>query len=289
VNAFRTSNCRSCTADLRSWRNEVQIPSVRNCLIVCCLFTSSVIAQNTSQSAPGLLEQAVESGSDVSSSPGVSGVDTDSELPAVAPSSSGQAGNGNGNANGNGSSSAGTSRSKASPASTSTTYVFPSSGEMNRYWLRNTVGPKAFIGGTFTASWNTWVTDSPDEWGQDGTGWSKRFGSSLLDNGINTSTLVLLSRAMNQDPRYYRCDCSGLWPRTRHAIEMVYRARNRSGDLTFSPPRLIAPFTGPMVTRNTIYPDSFGFSDAFRGGGYYLAGSVGWNLIREFFGKKLLF
>jgi len=265
----------------------VHKPSVRNCVIVCCLFSSSVIAQNTSQSDPALAQQAAELGSDVSSSPGVSPSDTNSEAPALAPSSGGQAvGNGNGNTNGNGSSSGGTTRSKAGPASPTTTYVFPSSGEMNRYWFFNTFGPKALVGGAFTASWNTWVTDSPDEWHQDASGWSKRFGTSLVDNAINTSSLVLLSRAMNQDPRYYRCDCSGLWPRSRHAIEMVYMARNRSGNLTFSPARVIAPFTGPMVTRNAIYPDRFGFSDAFRGGGYYLAGSVGWNLVREFIWKK---
>jgi len=42
---------------------------------------------------------------------------------------------------------------------------------------------------------------------------------------------------------------------------------------------------GPMVTRNTIYPDTFGFGNAASAGAYYLAGSVGWNFIREFLWK----
>src|SRR5262249_39999474 len=112
--------------------------------------------------------------------------------------------------------------------------------------------------------------------------WSKRFGTALLDNGINTSSLILSSRAMHQDPIYYRCDCSGAWPRTMHAIKMTFMSRNRSGGLTFSPPKLISPFTGPLVTRNFIYPDRFGSGDAATGGVYYLVGSVGWNLFREF-------
>jgi hypothetical protein len=153
---------------------------------------------------------------------------------------------------------------------------------MNRYWLRTTVGPKALIGAGFTASWNTWVTNSPHEWHRDGTGWSKRLGTALLDNGINTSTLVLWSRAMHQDPMYYRCDCSGAWPRASHAIKMTFMSRNRSGSLTFSPAKIVSPFTGPLVTRNTIYPDRFGFGDSASGGAYYLVGSVAWNFFREF-------
>ena len=153
---------------------------------------------------------------------------------------------------------------------------------MDRYWLKNTLGPKALVGAAFTASWNQWVTDSPSEWGKDAAGWGQRYGSSFLDNAINTTSVVWISRATGQDPRYRRCDCKGLWPRTRHAIELTFMSYNRNGSLAFSPAKVIAPFTGPMVTRNTIYPDRFGFSDAARGGGYYFAGSVGWNLVREF-------
>jgi hypothetical protein len=55
---------------------------------------------------------------------------------------------------------------------------------------------------------------------------------------------------------------------------------NHSGGLSFSPAKIIAPFTGPMVTRNTIYPDRYGFDNAASGGGYYVAGSVAWNMVR---------
>ena len=159
---------------------------------------------------------------------------------------------------------------------------------MNRYWLSNTVGPKTYVGAAFGASWNTWVTNSPNEWTRSGSGWSKRFGTSLLDNGINTSALVLWSRAMDQDPIYYRCDCSGAWSRSRHAIQMTFMSRNRSASRVFSPAKIITPFAGPMVTRNTIYPDRNNAGNAASAGGYYLAGSVAWNLVREFIWKKRL-
>jgi len=185
-------------------------------------------------------------------------------------------------------SSTGTASSSASAtpggigAAAVTPYVFPSSGTINRYWLRTTVGPKALMGAGFTASWNTWVSTSPTEWHRDGTGWSKRFGTALLDNGINTSVLVLASRATHQDPMYNRCGCSGSWARTSHAIKMTFMSPNRSGDLVFSPAKIVSPFTGPLVTRNTIYPDRFNSGDAGTSGAYYFVGSVAWNLFREF-------
>src|SRR4030095_8646107 len=101
-------------------------------------------------------------------------------------------------------------------------------GKLNRYWLLATVGPKALVGAGFTATWNTWVNETLEEWHRNGSGWSKRFGTALLDNGINTSVLVLWDRAMHQDPRYRRCDCSGAWARTRHAFKMTYMSPNRS-------------------------------------------------------------
>jgi hypothetical protein len=270
---------------------------LRNCLIACCVSSSSLsFAQNLSRQIPVLPEQTVAlQNPALIESTDSSGSATTSAVQEAAPTSDPQdIANGspspNGSASPNGSTSPNGSKSpsgSASPrgagsATASTVYVFPSSGSMNRYWLRSALGPKAWIGAGFTASWNTWVNTSPTEWHRDGTGWSKRLGTAFLDNGINTSTLVLWSRAMHQDPQYYRCDCSGAWARSRHAIKMTFMARNQSGGLTFSPAKIISPYTGPLVTRNTIYPDRFGSGDALSGGGYYLIGGVAWNLFKEF-------
>ena len=164
-------------------------------------------------------------------------------------------------------------------------YVFPTRSEMTHYWLRTTVGPKAFVGAAFRASWTT-ATNSPEEWHGNFTGWSKRFGAGLLDNVMNQSSLVLLSGAMHHDPRFYRCSCSGFWPRVGHAVELTFASRNHDGRLVFSPAKVISPFVGPMVTRNTIYPDRFNAGDAVISGGTYFIGGVAWNLAREFI-KKL--
>jgi len=160
-------------------------------------------------------------------------------------------------------------------------YVFPSTKDMTRYWLYNTIGPKAFAAAAFSASWSTWVTNTPEEW--DGfRGWSQRFGVNMLDGGINTSSLVLLSGALHQDPRYLRCDCTGSKARLSHAFKMIYSSRNHNGDLIFAPVKLATPFAGPFITRNYIYPDRFNNGDAALGGTFNIAGNFAWNVIREF-------
>ena len=245
---------------------------VCNCLIACYLLSYSISsAQSVSQSALRLAEQTVElqpvsltdlldpSGSETAALP-------EETSPPADPQSQG---NGNANVTGKGA------------ALAATTYVFPTDREMGAYWVRNILGPKAFIGATFTASWNTWVNLTPDEWGHR-RGWGKRFGVAFLDNSMTQTSLVGLSLAMNQDPMYYRCDCSGVWARTRHAIKMSFMSRNHSGDSVFAPPKIVSPFVGPLVTRNTIYPSRFDSSNAASSGAYYLAGSVGWNMVREF-------
>jgi hypothetical protein len=63
---------------------------------------------------------------------------------------------------------------------------------------------------------------------------------------------------------------------------MSFLSPNQSGNLVFSPAKIISPFTGPAVTRNTLYPDRFGWGDVASGGPYYFAGSLAWNLFREF-------
>src|SRR5262245_48291545 len=205
------------------------------CLTASCLFFSSLsFARDLGRFVRQLPEQNVEvktvsSPESTDSSSSVATTVVEESLPPDPQDSANGSTSSSGTTSGKGSGSASGSGS-ALPA---TTYVFPTSGEINRYWLRTTVGVKALLGAGFTASWNTWVNTSPKEWHRNGSGWSKRFGSALLDNGINTSVLVLGSRAMHQDPMYRRCDCSGTGARTKHAIKMTFMSPDRSGSLRF--------------------------------------------------------
>jgi hypothetical protein len=245
-----------------------------SCLMVLCLLLPvSVFGDNPSE------ESGMQPTSDTIA-------ERDSGLEPQGSSSNGNNGNNGNNANGNGNNVSRSKPSSGSVAPAATGYVFPSSGEVFRHWVWSIVGPRTLIPSGLRATWNTWVEDTPKEWEEDASGWGKRFGAAVADNGMNETALTLLSSAMHQDRQYYRCPCTGTWSRARHAIKMSFMSRNHSGDTVFAPPKIISRWVGPMVTRNTIYPGRYNSGDAAVSGATYLAGSVGWNLLREFFLKS---
>jgi hypothetical protein len=181
--------------------------------------------------------------------------------------------------------SAGNSAGSSAPAAVVTGYTFPTDRQMMRFGFRGVAGFRALVGSAFSAGWHTWVQESTEEWGQGGSGWAKRFGARVMDNGINQSTLVMLSMATHRDPLYYRCDCTGLWPRAFHAFKMTVVGRDRTGAGRLSIAEVVSPFVGPLITRNTIYPDRYDSGDGAVAGAYFMLGTAGWNLVREFFLK----
>jgi hypothetical protein len=62
------------------------------------------------------------------------------------------------------------------------------------------------------------IHGTPPEWGGGLPGYGRRFGSRygqyLLQNTLSSAGNALL----RYEPRYDRCRCTGLWPRTRHAF-----------------------------------------------------------------------
>src|ERR1700735_1854809 len=68
--------------------------------------------------------------------------------------------------------------------------------------------------------------NSPPEWKQGVAGYSKRFGSDFGIEGVSTTTRYALAEALREDTRYYRCDCTGLFPRFRYAVFSTLTARH---------------------------------------------------------------
>jgi len=239
------------------------------CLMVCCLLLPISVFGETPSETPALQP--------------ISG---DSAEPDSLVEPQGNASNGNNGSNTSGNSGNGSTANSGPGALAATGYVFPSSGQVFRHWVWSIVGPRTLVPSGLRATWNTWVEDTPKEWEENASGWGKRFGAAVADNAMNQTALTLLSSAMHQDHQYYRCPCSGTWSRTRHAIKMSFMSRNHSGDTVFAPPKIVSRWVGPMVTRNTIYPGRYNSGDAAVAGATYLAGSVAWNVLREFFLKS---
>ena len=125
---------------------------------------------------------------------------------------------------------------------------------------------------------------TPPEWGQGAEGYGKRFGSDFAIAGVTTTTRYALSRLFREDALYYRCACTGVFPRLRHAVISSFTARHGAdGHSAFSFPAVVAPYAGTMTAVYGWYPARYGPKDAFRMGNYSLLGYIGSNLALEFF------
>ncbi len=168
------------------------------------------------------------------------------------------------------------------PAPIGGEYRFPSGREQFGAWAMNAFGPFAMAGNATSAAWGQWVIDEPPEWRGGGRGFAKRFGAAAATTAITEISFSLLSAAMRQDARYYRCPCTGLGPRVAHALKMTFVARRPDGRAVFSVAKTASPFVGPLVTRTTIYPKRYTYGDGALSGAYALLMNAGWNLAREF-------
>jgi len=96
--------------------------------------------------------------------------------------------------------------------------------------------------------------DHPEEWqsGMKGYGQrlASRYGRLAVRNGIQLSTDI----AFKIDPRYDRCDCTGFFPRTGHALKRVLVARRDDGTEMISVSNLAGAYVTPMIT-DQWYPD----------------------------------
>jgi hypothetical protein len=154
--------------------------------------------------------------------------------------------------------------------------------EINNY-VFDAFGPYPIAGVATAAGVNQW-TNSPPEWDQGIEGYSKRFGSNFGIEAVSVTTRYGLAQAFRQDTLYYRCECSGVFPRLRHAVVSTLTGRQgEDGHRVFSIPALVAPYAGTMAAVYGWYPSRYGAQDAFRMGNYNLLLNVGGNIGLEFF------
>ena len=66
------------------------------------------------------------------------------------------------------------------------------------------------------------------EWGDEFEGYMKRFGSRQGEFIIQNSIIAVGDGVLGWEPRYDRCRCSGVWPRTRHAFIRNFVTYNHS-------------------------------------------------------------
>jgi hypothetical protein len=180
--------------------------------------------------------------------------------------------------------------SATSPAATTTlqidqtsTYTPPSQSVRLNNYIFDAFGPYPVIVAAAAAGINQ-ATDAPPEWDQGAAGYGKRFGSDYGIALTDTSARYGLARLFKEDTLYYRCECTGILPRVRHAVFSTFTGRHgEDGHRELSIPSIVAPYAGTMTAVYGWYPRRYDAKDAFRMGNYGLLGYMGANIGLEFF------
>ena len=166
------------------------------------------------------------------------------------------------------------------------TYVRPTHRTKAYNYLVDAYGLYPIVGAASAAGINQ-MSNAPPEWRQGAEGFNKRFGSNFAIAAVATTTRFGLAEAFKEDTLYYRCACSGVWPRTSHIVSSTFRARRgKDSHRVFSWPALMAPYAGTMAAVYGWHPDRFCAKDALRMGNYSVLAYVGGNIALEFLNSE---
>jgi hypothetical protein len=162
-------------------------------------------------------------------------------------------------------------------------YQRPTEKEKLVNYLFDAYGPFPIVGSALVAGINQ-ADNSPRNWDQGLRGYGRRWGSDFGIAAITTTTRYGLAEILREDTLYYRCECSGVFPRLRHALISTFTGRRgEDGHRVFSVPSLVAPYAGSFVAVYAWYPQRYDASDAFRSANYSLLAYAAGNVVLEFF------
>lgn len=152
--------------------------------------------------------------------------------------------------------------------------------EKGKLMLKGTFGFYAVANRALMAGYSHW-DNHPEEWGQGWDAYGQRFASRMGRMAIRNTMRLGLDVALKTDPRYDRCDCSGL-DRVLHAVRRVVITRSDYGGETFATARVVSGMVTPWIAYEW-YPDRLNTtSHKFRSGGAYLGWRAVNNVVAEF-------
>ena len=141
--------------------------------------------------------------------------------------------------------------------------------------------PQIYAASLGTAAYSQ-VIESPDGWPRTWEGYGRRVGSHLGSSAIENTVHESMAAAEGTDPRYFACACTGIFPRTGHALKMTFLTYNRSGHETLDLPMLTGAYGSSMI-KTMWYPDHYSPLAQGVQSGHIEVGLIGVeNILREF-------
>jgi hypothetical protein len=147
--------------------------------------------------------------------------------------------------------------------------------------IRNTVSPQALVNRTLATGWSHLWRD-PEEWGGNMDAFGKRFASRMgrlaIRQGVQLSTDV----AFGLEPRYDRCNCTGVGARTLHAWKRVVISRRDNGSEIFAISTFAGAYIPPLITDQWLPPSKNTWDHKWQSGTQFIALRGVTNMVREF-------
>ncbi|HEU4507028.1 MAG TPA: hypothetical protein VFR78_02230 [Pyrinomonadaceae bacterium] len=174
-----------------------------------------------------------------------------------------------------------TNQTTTTTQTTTDQYVFPSNGERFKRYVNSSVGPFALFRISASAGISQW-RDSPEEWGQGGKGYGRRWASGFGRNLVQQTVTYGMDEAFDLDTGFEKSKREGFGPRLKDALIQNVTSRTRSGKRVISAPRFVGVYTAGIVAAETWYPDRYNVADGLKQGTTTLLVGFGINVLREF-------
>jgi hypothetical protein len=152
--------------------------------------------------------------------------------------------------------------------------------ERRELYLQQTLAtPGAYLKRLFAAGIDQ-ARGVPSQWDDGWGGFGERFASREGQFITANSVAAMGNAVLQYEPRYDQCQCSGFWPRTRHAIVRNFVTYNHS-ELQLRPQLALytGAFVGGVVSTYWKPPPR----NAFTQGGYAMLGQAGYGALLNFF------
>lgn len=157
----------------------------------------------------------------------------------------------------------------------------PLNGEQRReIYFEQTLGtPGAYMKRMFAAGIDQ-ARGAPPQWQGGIGGYGERFASREGQFITANSLAALGNAALKYEPRYDQCNCSGFWPRTRHAILRNFLTYDQSEQKLRPQWALYGGAFGGGLVSTAWKPEP---RNAFAEGGRAMLGQAGYGALLNFF------
>ena len=150
-----------------------------------------------------------------------------------------------------------------------------------RLWVHSSFTTYGIYIKTALFSISDQVQDRPPAWGDGWAGYGKRVAARQGQFVIQNSLSALGDGLVGYEPRYNRCQCTGFWPRTGHAVARNFVTYDRTETKLRPQVPLYAAAFGAGVVAGTWTPNH----DLLTTGGHGVLSQAGFGILANMVGE----